>query len=90
MTFEEIWNSVELETVVTISNGAPPPSTNTQGIPYMAWRSHNFTGTLEEKINRNGWRYLKFEVLADTTPEAVVYLAYEVAENVTHQFTIQE
>jgi hypothetical protein len=88
MTFEEVWNSIDLETVVTVSNGFPPPSSNTEGLPYKEWFSHNFTGTLEEKIDRNGWKYLRFEVDPTTTPVAVEYLAYEVAQGPGHSFEV--
>lgn len=89
MIFEDAWN-LPTDTLVKVSNGLPPPSTNTEGVPYNAWRSHNFTGTLEEKIERAGWRYLRFEVLSTTTPEQVVYLAYEIAEGQGHTFEVQD
>jgi hypothetical protein len=88
MTFEDIWNDIELETVIAVSNGRPPPSTNIEGIPYKAWKSHNFTGTLEEKIERNNWRYLRFEVLNNETSDQVIYLAYEIPEGGLHTFTL--
>lgn len=88
MTFDEAWD-LAIDTVVTVRTG-PPPSTNTEGYPYKAWKSHNFTGTLEEKITRDGWRYLRFEVNADETPEAVEYLAHEIPEGGAHSFITQD
>lgn len=89
MTFDDIWNNADLETLITVSKDGPPPSV-TSGVAYQAWRSHNFTGTLEDKVTKNGWRYLRFEVLSDTTPDEVEYLAYEVADGLGHAFTIEE
>lgn len=88
MTFEEVWDTVAIDTVVTISDGTPPPTTNTQGPAYMGWFSHNFTGTLEEKIERGSWKYMKFEVLPIDTPEAVEYLAYEIVQGPGHTFEV--
>lgn len=89
MNFEQAWTDLKIDDLVRVSDGNPPPS-NTTGTAYNAWRSHNFVGTLEEKIERNGWRYLKFEVLPSDVPENVVYLAYEVADGPNHTFVIQE
>jgi hypothetical protein len=90
MTFDDIWNGTELETVVAVNNGKPPPSTNVEGIPYKAWKSHNFTGTLEEKVERDGWQYLRFEVLTSETPDQVAYLAYEIPKGGSHTFEVQD
>lgn len=90
MTFEEVWNDDDnMDAVFVVRNGKPPPSANTEGLPYKAWSTNNFTGTLEEKITRSGWRYLKFEVLPSDTGEHVEYLAYEIADGGTHTFEAQ-
>lgn len=87
-TFTLVWDSIPLNTKMKVSDGLPPPSTNTEGAPYNAWRSHNFIGTLEEKIQRNSWRYLKFEVDPTTTGDQMLYLAYDIAEGQGHNFEL--
>jgi hypothetical protein len=86
MTFDDVWTSVSLDTVLTVSNSIPPPSTNTEGMAYRAWRSHNFEGVLREKVTHAGWRSLRIEVI--DTPAEVEFLAYDVADDGQHTFEV--
>lgn len=86
MTFDEIWAAVETGAGLRVSNGLPPPSANKLGIAYRSWASHNFNGTLRDKIERDGWRYLSIEVDPSTTGDEVEYLAHEIAEGPQHSF----
>lgn len=88
MNFAELWDSAEVGATVKVRNDMPPPSANTEGEPYRAWRSHNFEGELEAKIDRDGWRFMRFKVDNTTTAIEVDYLAYEVSEAVPHQFEL--
>lgn len=88
LNFNEVWDNVVEGETITVSDGTPPPSSNTQGVPYKAWKSHNFTGILEAKISKNNWRYLRLEVTNTSTPSEVSYLAYEIAEGGNHRFEI--
>lgn len=87
MDFSTAWN-LPIGTRLKVSNGVPPPSTNKEGMPYRVWRSHNFVGTLEEKINFEGWRSLKIALDNNDTPDIVEYLAYSVQEDVFHTFEL--
>ena len=89
-SFQLTWDTIPLNTTIKVSDGNPPPSTNKEGNPYKIWKSHNFIGTLEDKIDREGWRYLKFQVNNEFTPNPVDYLAYEVAETINHNYELVE
>jgi hypothetical protein len=83
MTFEEAWEALEIGDAVTVSDGTPAPSANTEGWPYMCWRSHNFSGTLTAK-NEGPPRSLQIDMAPN---EAGSVIGYAVAEGVTHTFT---
>ena len=85
MDFEQAWNSLAVGDVVKVSDGTPPPSTNTEGLPFRLWRSHNFVGELEEKIG-DGWRQMRFRLHEDASPEEVEYLAYTIADGSPETF----
>ncbi|HEX5183580.1 MAG TPA: hypothetical protein VFW19_10570 [Allosphingosinicella sp.] len=83
MDFATAWSTFAIGAQVTVSNGLPPPSDKTDGLPYMAWRSHNFTGTLTAKLN-GAFRQMSFNLAADENGNIIGYV---VAEAVTHTFT---
>jgi ribonucleotide reductase alpha subunit len=66
--------------VVKVSDGTRAPS-NQHGIPYRAWMSHNFTGTLVEKIDGD-LRAMRIEM----APEPGFTIAFDVSEEVYHTF----
>lgn len=80
MTFEEAWNSLAIGDEVTVTDRTPEP-TNSAGMPWRAWRSHNFTGRLIDKIDGE-WRAMKIEM----APEGGATVAYTVQEAVPHTF----
>lgn len=81
MDFAEAWTAFAIGDRVKVSDGTPPPSSNTTGMPYRAWRSHNFTGTLIAKIDGD-YRGLQIEC----DPEAGATIAFTVAEGIPHTF----
>jgi len=81
MDFAAAWDAFALGDRVKVSDSTPPPSTNTHGIPYRAWRSHNFTGTLIAKVDGD-YRGLQIEC----DPETGAIIAYTVAEGLPHTF----
>jgi hypothetical protein len=88
MTFDEMFEAVEIGASVKVSNGLPPP-TNIQGLPYKAWRSHNFAGVLIEKIDGE-YRSARFEMSCPLlAPDAVGYaVQFTISEGYGHAFTI--
>lgn len=87
LTFEEVWELADLGIMLKVSNGQPP-----QGAPGSqlrnVWLSHNFTGNLEEKIEEDGWRYLKIATPDDPATVEVEYRAYTVADGGGHSFEV--
>jgi hypothetical protein len=83
LTFDEVWEGVALGAVLIVSNGrsAPPESAT---LRFNVWRSHNFTGTLVAKRDVSGARKLRIECAAPPP------LAYDVAEDGGHTFTLAE
>lgn len=86
MDFAEAWNALDVGNAVTVGNGTPPPSANTDGWPYKCWKSHNFTGTLIAK-NEGPPRTMQIDQAAD---EAGTVVGYQVVEGVGHSFTVGE
>jgi hypothetical protein len=80
MDFAEAWSAFSIGDKVAVSDGLPPPS-NPAGVAHRAWRSHNFTGRLVEKVD-GGFRAMKFEL----DPEGGATIAYTVQEAVPHVF----
>jgi hypothetical protein len=80
MDFAEAWDTLAIGDEVTVSNGMPRPN-NFDGIPYRMWVSHNFTGTLVEKIDGE-WRAMKFEL----PPSLAFVIAFTVQEAIPHTF----
>lgn len=83
MQFSDVWNEIAIGTVLSVSDGRPPPSTNTSGVPYKAWKSHNFTGILKEKVEQEDWRYLRFELEPDKNGNII---GFTLAEGIGHFF----
>lgn len=83
MDFAEAWDALSIGDTVTVSDGTPPPSANTDGWPYRCWRSHNFTGTLVAK-NDGPPRSLQIELPPD---DAGSVIGYQVVECIAHSFT---
>src|SRR3546814_8025622 len=48
MNFAEAWTALTVGDTATVSDGLPEPS-KPGGLPWRAWRSHNFNGTLVSK-----------------------------------------
>lgn len=81
-TFTECWDTAALGAVVTVSDGLPEPS-NSEGLPWRLWRSHNFTGTLTEKKPGTP-RRMVFEL----EPLNGATVSYEIIEGLGHTFII--
>ncbi|MES2903275.1 MAG: hypothetical protein V4696_03740 [Pseudomonadota bacterium] len=89
MDFETAWTELAIDDRVAVSNGQPPPSANQEGIPYKAWKSHNFTGELQEKKTVLGWRYMVFKLDDDDSPDEVDLMCYTVSEGAGHSFVVE-
>ena len=85
MDFAQAWDILSIGDLVAVANGKPPPSANTEGVPYKAWRSHNFTGALVEKID-GPFRAMRFELPAD---ELGTVIGFTVQDAVPHTFEAQ-
>ena len=86
MTFEEVWDTVEIGMVITVSDGRSEPGGGLGSFRYNAWRSHNFSGSLVEKLEAGGSQPRRLRI-ADAASPAVNVL-YDVAENVSHTFSL--
>lgn len=82
MDFATAWTTFDIGASVKASDGMPPPSTNTAGIPYQGWRSHNFTGTLVEKIDGD-FRAMRFELAPNELGNVI---GFTLLEGVGHEF----
>lgn len=80
MTFDQVWGSVSIGEALAVSDGRAEPSPDTQR-RWNIWRSHNFSGPLIAKID-GAPRKLRIQARAD----AGVTVAYDVAEDVEHNF----
>lgn len=92
MDFAGAWDALSVGDSVTVSDGTPPPSANVDGWPYKCWRSHNFTGTLVEKIDPESApggppRSMRFELAPNEDGNVI---GYQVVEGVGHSFTLGE
>jgi hypothetical protein len=84
MDFAQAWETLSIGDQVAVSNGKPPPSANTEGVPYKAWRSHNFTGELVEKID-GPFRAMRFDLPVD---EAGTIIGFTVLEAIAHSYEL--
>lgn len=80
MDFATAWDTLAIGATVTVSDGTAPPSTNTDGVPYKAWRSHNFTGTLAAKVPGD-FRGMRFDLPPTENGSVVGYIITEAAEH---------
>lgn len=83
ISFEEAWTLAEIGDVIEVSNGARQP--NGAGIELRAWRSHNFSGPLVEKIE-GAPRRLRIRDALNTT--AVV--SFDIPDDGAHTFALPE
>lgn len=82
LDFATAWTSFAIGGSVTVSDGMPEPS-KPEGMAWRLWRSHNFTGTLVEKLG-DAQRAMRFQLAA----VGGVQVSYDVAEAVAHQFEV--
>lgn len=83
ISFAECWDTAAPDMRVTVSDGMPEP-TNPNGLPWRLWRSHNFTGSLKQKIAGSP-RRMVFEL----DPTAGATVSYEIIEGLGHSFAIE-
>lgn len=84
MNFSEAWDTLSAGDSVAVSNGDPPPQALADSIPMRVWRSHNFTGTLVEKIDGSP-RLLRFNLPLNAEGNTI---GFSVAEDVPHAFAL--
>lgn len=86
MDFATAWATLAIGDVVAVSNGQPHPGSKPASLSARIWASHNFTGTLAEKIDgdRQG---LRFE-LPPTEGGSVI--GFVVAADVPHEFALAD
>jgi hypothetical protein len=82
MKFAEAWDTLAVGASVKVSDGRPPPNGQ---MPFNAWRSHNFTGVIIDKIPGD-FRAMQIEVHQEDYP----MIAYRVEEAVDHDFQALE
>lgn len=51
MEFAQAWDSFSVGDVIVVANGEIEPGREAQPVAWAAWRSHNFSGTILEKID---------------------------------------
>jgi len=96
MDFAQVWDELEIGDRVAVSNGKPPPSTNTAGAPYKAWRSHNFTGAIAEKLETETeagtYRSMKITMSCPVmAPDCENNeITWTIQEGIGHSFTLVE
>ena len=82
MTFAEVFDGAELGAVFAVSNGKPQPSAG--GIRLAIWQSHNFTGPLLQKLDRDARGVRGLVIEAVNAPG--LKIAYTVLEGPAHTF----
>ena len=87
MTFEEVWDSVSIDAIVTVSNGKPAPPASAKR-PYDAWRSNNCTGPLRAKLDATEIRGRRLRI--EAVNEAGLVVAFDIAEGYGHSFELAE
>jgi hypothetical protein len=83
MDFSQAWDALAIGDAVSVSDGSPAPSANVEGFPYKCWKSHNFSGTVAEKIDGPP-RAMRIDQEPD---EAGSVVGYVLAEGVGHSFS---
>lgn len=83
MNFADAWTAFTLGDLVTVSDGMPEP-TKTGGLPWRAWRSHNFTGKLVVRSGTSNPRRMTFELPA----AGGATVRYEIIETIPHNFEV--
>ena len=81
MSFGATFASVEIGQEVIVSNGNPEP-TKIGGVPWRIWRSHNFTGTLIEKVEG-----VPRQMVIQLPEEGGVRTSYTIVDGRGHNFT---
>jgi hypothetical protein len=85
MNFDEIFAAAEIGQAISVSNGRPqPPEKAVQRL--REWRSHNFSGPLEEKLDATDTAPRRLKIKAVDTPGLSV--SYVVAEGIGHTFAL--
>lgn len=92
MTFAEAWDAFTVGDQIRVmdglgAGGTSSPEPKPGGHPWRAWRSHNFTGELREKIEEPGRAFAIAMRCALTAPNARDNeVIYTVVEDVPHGF----
>lgn len=81
MSFGSAFATLSVGDSASVSNGLPEPS-KVGGTPWKAWRSHNFTGQLVEKIEEAP-RRMVFRL----AQEGDARVSYTIIEGLGHSFT---
>lgn len=81
--FAEIWDTSEIGDEVTVANGSPEPATGPDSLDHKVWRSHNFTGSVAEKIEGDV-RAMRIDLPANDAGNVVGFV---VCEGDGHSFT---
>ncbi|HYD87104.1 MAG TPA: hypothetical protein VEA80_06505 [Vitreimonas sp.] len=85
MTFDDIFAAAPIGARLAVSDGRPqPPERAVQRL--RAWRSHNFEGPLEEKLEASESQPRRLKIRA--VDQLGLTVSYTVAENVEHTFTL--
>lgn len=87
MTFDDVYESVAVGAVVSVSNGAPKPPERAR-LRYACWRSHNFSGALLEKLAPPDQAARALVIEAANEPG--LKLAYTIVEGAGHTFDLTE
>lgn len=82
MDFATAWSTFLIGDPVAVSNDQPSPDMDESTQAMKIWRSHNFTGTLAEKI-AGANRRMRFELAPNADGNII---GYSVAEDVPHSF----
>lgn len=80
LSFSSAFATLAIGSSITVANGLPEP-TKTDGVPWRVWRSHNFTGTLVEKISG-----MPRKIVFQLPPDGNVHASYTVVEGLGHNF----
>ena len=81
MSFGAAFATFALGDSVVVANGNPEPS-KSGGVPWRIWRSHNFTGTLIEKVEG-----VPRQMVFQLPEEGGVRTSYTIVDGLGHNFT---